>query len=92
MPARHGRHFYLNDQRRAQSVYRRTLSDAGHNLLSRERVVAQGVAEGMTNGELASSMHMSEATVKLLVSNIMTKVGASKRVQIAVAVAKARVV
>lgn len=36
-------------------------------------------------------MHMSEATVKLLVSNVMNKLGASNRVQIAVVVTKARV-
>lgn len=58
---------------------------------AREIVVAQGVTEDSRNVQLASSMHMSEATVKLIVSNIMTKLGASKRVQIAVAVTKARV-
>lgn len=62
------------------------------SLNPRERIIAQGVAEGSTNVQLAGSMHMSEATVKLIVSNIMTKLGVSNRVQIAVAVTKARVV
>lgn len=60
------------------------------SLNARERVVAHGVAEGMTNLQLATSMHMSEATVKLLVSNVMNKLGVANRVQIAVVVTKAR--
>ncbi|MDJ0313829.1 response regulator transcription factor [Arthrobacter sp. H35-D1] len=58
-------------------------------LNTRERTVAQGIAEGRTNGQLAGSMHLSEATVKLLVSNVMNKLGVSNRVQIAVLVTKA---
>lgn len=61
-------------------------------LNNRERVVAEGIAEGMTNSELAGSMHLSEATVKLLVSHVMNKLGVSNRVQIAVAVTKAHIV
>lgn len=63
-----------------------------NNLKKRERVVAEGIAEGMTNRELAASMHMSEATVKLLVSQLMNKLGVGNRVQIAVAVTRAHVV
>lgn len=58
----------------------------------RERAVAQGVAEGMSNGQLATAMHVSEATVKLLVSTVMNKLGASNRVQIAVIATKAGLV
>lgn len=60
-------------------------------LNTRERTLAKGVAEGMTNVQLASSMRMSEATVKLVISNIMNKLGVSNRVQIAVFATKARV-
>lgn len=62
------------------------------NLNNRERTVAEGIAEGMTNSELATSMNMSEATVKLVVSHVMNKLGVGNRVQIAVAVTKAQVV
>lgn len=58
----------------------------------RERLVARGVAEGKTNAELAACMHLSQASVKLLVSSVMAKLGAANRVQVAVAVTKARVV
>ncbi|SEE03342.1 DNA-binding response regulator, NarL/FixJ family, contains REC and HTH domains [Arthrobacter alpinus] len=61
-------------------------------LNTRERAVALGVAEGKSNGQLASELHVSEATVKLLVSNVMGKLRVSNRVQIAVVVTKARLV
>lgn len=79
----------LMNRSRSFDAHQRTRFEC---LNPRERVVAQGVAEGSTNAQLAGSMHMSEATVKLIVSNIMSKLGVSNRVQIAVAVTKARVV
>lgn len=88
----------LIDSRSRETLMKRSRSfDAGQrtrfeSLNPRERIIAQGVAEGSTNVQLAGSMHMSEATVKLIVSNVMTKLGVSNRVQIAVAVTKARVV
>lgn len=86
----------LSDNAREAIMARSSTFNPNHrirydSLNTRERVVAQGVAEGMTNGELAASMHMSEATVKLLVSNVMNKLGASNRVQVAVVVTKAHV-
>lgn len=78
-------------------VARSNSFDAHHRvsynaLNAREQLVARGVAEGKTNAELAACMHLSQATVKLLVSSVMTKLGAANRVQIAVSVTKARVV
>jgi len=54
--------------------------------------VAEGVAEGKTNLELAADMHVSEATVKLLVSNVMNKLGVDNRVQVAVIATKAHII
>lgn len=69
-------------------VHRRSSYDT---LNTRERVLAQGVAEGKTNMQLAAEMHLSEATVKLLVSNVMGKLGVANRVQIAVIVTEMRI-
>lgn len=60
------------------------------DLNAREQRVAEGVTSGLTNSQLASSLHISEATVKLLVSNVMNKLGVGNRVQIAVVVTKAQ--
>ncbi|WP_150117131.1 response regulator transcription factor [Arthrobacter sp. ERGS1:01] len=59
-------------------------------LNARERSVAEGIAEGLTNLQLAAAMHVSEATVKLLVSTVMNKLGVENRVRIAVSVTKAK--
>lgn len=82
---------------RESLVARSNSFDAHHrrnfnSLNPRERLVARGVAEGKTNSELAANMHLSQASVKLLVSSVMAKLGAANRVQIAVSVTKARVV
>jgi len=59
-------------------------------LNKREQKIALGIVDGLTNAQLASSMHVSEATVKILVSNVMNKLGASNRVQVAVSVTRAQ--
>ena len=84
----------VSDEARAALMARHTGHDVDQRtrceaLNSRERTVAIGIAEGLTNVQLASSMCLSEATVKLLVSNIMNKLGVTNRVQIAVAITKA---
>jgi len=61
-------------------------------LNARERAVAAGIAAGLTNLQLALELHLSEATIKILVSAIMNKLGADNRVQIAVLVTKANFV
>lgn len=67
------------------------LGKDSYGLLSpQERSVADGVAEGLSNATIARKLHVSEATVKLLVAKIMTKFGVSNRVQIAVMVTQAQ--
>jgi len=55
-------------------------------LTERELEVATAIGTGASNAEVAASLYMSEATVKAHVSRLLTKLGASNRVQIALAV------
>ncbi|HEX8769194.1 MAG TPA: helix-turn-helix transcriptional regulator [Acidimicrobiales bacterium] len=55
-------------------------------LTDREREVAAAVASGASNGEVATSLFMSEDTVKAHVSRLFTKLGVTNRVQIAIVV------
>jgi DNA-binding NarL/FixJ family response regulator len=50
-------------------------------LTNREREVLLGMAKGMSNGELASALFLSEATVKTHVSNLLSKIQVRDRVQ-----------
>jgi DNA-binding NarL/FixJ family response regulator len=54
-------------------------------LTDREREVATAVGRGGSNAEIATSLHMSIATVKAHISHIFTKLGATNRVQVAIA-------
>jgi len=68
------------DTRRARAIGRlETLSD-------REREVAVEVGKGHSNAEVATRLHMSEATVKAHVSRLLTKLDATNRVQVAIVV------
>ena len=68
-----------SDRRRAAAQRLAALTD-------REREVAAAVGTGASNAEIASSLYMSEATVKAHVSRLFTKLDASNRVQIAIVV------
>jgi DNA-binding NarL/FixJ family response regulator len=56
------------------------------SLSDREREVALEVGRGASNADIASRVHMSEATVKSHVSRLLTKLDAGNRVQIAIIV------
>jgi len=53
-------------------------------LSDQERKVLTLIAEGMTNRQIGSRMHLSEKTVKNYVSNILTKLDLESRTQAAV--------
>jgi DNA-binding NarL/FixJ family response regulator len=55
-------------------------------LTGREREVATEVAHGRSNAEIATSLFMSEATVKAHVSRVLTKLRVTNRVQVAILV------
>jgi DNA-binding NarL/FixJ family response regulator len=59
-------------------------------LTDREREVADAVASGASNAEVAASLFMSEATVKAHVSRLLTKLDVANRVHIAILVHDAR--
>lgn len=58
-------------------------------LSEQENVVLDLVAEGLTNRQIASRMHLSDKTVKNYVSNLLSKLGLQSRTQAAVLATKA---
>ncbi len=53
-------------------------------LTDREEEVLRTIARGLTNEEIAAELHVSLSTVKTHVANVMGKIGARNRVEIAV--------
>ena len=69
------------DAERRQDAARRLAA-----LTDREREVAAAVESGASNAEVATTLFMSEATVKAHVSRLLTKLGVTNRVHIAILV------
>jgi len=69
----------VSDRRRSATQRLATLTD-------REREVAVAVGSGASNAEVASSLFMSEATVKAHVSRLLSKLDVANRVHIAIVV------
>ncbi|KYH45257.1 DNA-binding response regulator [Branchiibius sp. NY16-3462-2] len=63
-----------------------TTNPALRDLSEREREVAEAIARGLSNAEIAAELYMSLATVKAHVGRILSKLGVDNRVQIALAV------
>ncbi|MBW4030618.1 MAG: response regulator transcription factor [Acidobacteria bacterium] len=59
-------------------------SRALEELTEREREVMVAVAQGLSNAEIAATLHMSVATVKTHVSRILSKTGTRDRTQLVV--------
>ena len=59
-----------------------------HILTARETQVANLVAQGQSNAEIADSLEISRSTVKSLLSTIMIKWNCTNRTQVGVAVVR----
>ncbi|WP_036195537.1 response regulator [Nocardioides aequoreus] len=55
-------------------------------LTDREREVAEAIARGLSNSDIARELHLSVPTVKTHISRLFTKLRVDNRVQIAIAV------
>ena len=75
-------HFAQSGASERQQAAARKLAD----LSDREREVATAVGAGSSNAEIASTLFMSEATVKAHVSRLLSKLDLNNRVQIAILV------
>jgi DNA-binding CsgD family transcriptional regulator len=62
--------------------------DLLHLLTAREREIAEMLASGTSNSEIASTLFISKKTVERHVSNIFVKLGARNRVEVAALVAR----
>jgi DNA-binding NarL/FixJ family response regulator len=62
--------------------------DELRHLTDQERRILTHIAEGKTNRDIATAMHLSEKTVKNYVSSILAKLGLHRRTQAAVLAAK----
>ena len=60
------------------------------DLSARENEVAQLVAKGLDNNEIAEQLYVSVATVKTHIKHILEKIGGTNRVHIAIAVLEQR--
>jgi DNA-binding NarL/FixJ family response regulator len=57
-------------------------------LTGQERRILELIAEGMTNRQIADTLHLAEKTVKNYVSNLLAKLGMERRTQAAVYAAR----
>ena len=63
---------------------RNRAKDALSVLTSREREVVRGVAQGLTNAEIAERVHCSPGTVKAHLASIFAQLGIDNRVRLAI--------
>ncbi|WP_300268776.1 response regulator transcription factor [Microbacterium sp.] len=68
------------------------LGNEGEALTEREQSIVLLLAKGMSNAEIASELHLSQATVKTQLSRIFTKWGVRDRVQVLIHAVKANLV
>ena len=62
----------------------RQVEEATQKLTPQEERILQLIAEGLTNRQIAEQMYLSEKTVKNYVSNLLAKLGMSRRTEAAV--------
>lgn len=59
-------------------------SDLTSTLTDRERDVFTAIGQGLTNAEIAQSLHLSESTVKTHVGRVLMKLDARDRIQVVI--------
>ena len=74
----------------AHSHHTRTARNHLGRLSSREREIAELVAQGLNNQDIADQLVVSMATVKSHMQHILKKIGGTSRVHIAIMVLEAR--
>ena len=74
----------------AQSHHARTARNHLGRLSSREREIAELVAQGLNNQDIADQLVVSMATMKSHMQHILKKIGGTSRVHIAIMVLEAR--
>ena len=74
----------------AHSYHTRTARNRLGRLSSREREIAELVAQGLNNQDIADQLVVSMATVKSHMQHILKKIGGTSRVHIAIMVLEAR--
>jgi DNA-binding NarL/FixJ family response regulator len=67
-----------------------SIGEVGDDLTAQERKIVELVAEGLTNRQIGEHIHLAEKTVKNYVSNILMKLGLSRRTEVAALMAKRR--
>jgi DNA-binding NarL/FixJ family response regulator len=67
-----------------------TAGETGDDLTAQERRVLNLMAEGLTNRQIGEKIHLAEKTVKNYVSNILMKMGLSRRAEVAAYMAARR--
>ena len=67
-----------------------SIGEAGDDLTAQERKIVELLAEGKTNRQIGEQIHLAEKTVKNYVSNILMKLGLSRRAEVAALMAKRR--
>ncbi|GAA4969964.1 response regulator transcription factor [Kineococcus glutinatus] len=68
----------------AVSPRRHRAQERLRSLTERETEVLAAVGRGLSNADIGRELYMSEATVKTHVSRLLTKLGATNRVQVAI--------
>jgi len=64
--------------------------EIGEDLTAQERRVLALMADGLTNRQIGGQLHLTEKTVKNYVSNVLMKLGLSRRAQVAAYMARRR--
>ena len=71
-------------ERIMQRLRTRQAEESAQRLTGQEQRILDYIAEGMTNRQIAEAMYLSEKTVKNYVSNLLAKLGMSRRTEAAV--------